>query len=169
MYQVIIVFHVLLGLGIIGLVLMQQGKGADAGAAFGSGSSGSVFGAQGATTFLSRTTAIFAVLFFSTSLGLAVYSGHKDAIRDFLDDDPDEIEIIEQPMADVPDIGDASAPIAAPPISDQQAAENVPAMDGIPESPSDEAVQQNLPNVDDVEIIIDEPNTQQNAGENRSE
>jgi len=64
MYQVIIVIHVLLGLGVIGLVLMQQGKGADAGAAFGTGSSGTVFGAQGAASFLSRSTAILATLFF---------------------------------------------------------------------------------------------------------
>jgi preprotein translocase subunit SecG len=77
MYQAIIIIHVLLGLGIIGLVLMQQGKGADAGAAFGTGASGSVFGAQGAASFLSRTTAILATLFFTTSLGLAVFNGHR--------------------------------------------------------------------------------------------
>ena len=160
MYQAIIVFHVLLGLGIIGLVLMQQGKGADAGAAFGSGSSGSVFGAQGATTFLSRTTAIFAVLFFSTSLGLAVYSGHKEAITSFMDG-AEEIEVIEeQPMADVPDIGDEAVPMTVPSISDQQAAENIPALDEIPESPTDESIQQNLPSVDDTEVIIDESTNQ---------
>lgn len=85
MYQVIIVVHVLLGLGIVGLVLMQQGKGADAGAAFGSGSSGSVFGAQGAASFLSRTTAIFATLFFLTSLGLAILAGHQNKTDDIMD------------------------------------------------------------------------------------
>jgi preprotein translocase subunit SecG len=84
MYQVIIVIHVLLGLGVIGLVLMQQGKGADAGAAFGTGSAGSVFGAQGAASFLSRSTAILATLFFSTSLGLAVVNGHKGTERDLM-------------------------------------------------------------------------------------
>jgi preprotein translocase subunit SecG len=84
MYQVIIVIHVLLGLGVIGLVLMQQGKGADAGAAFGTGSAGSVFGAQGAASFLSRSTAILATLFFSTSLGLAVINGHRDTERDLM-------------------------------------------------------------------------------------
>ena len=84
MYQVIIVIHVLLGLGIIGLILMQQGKGADAGAAFGTGSAGSVFGAQGAASFLSRTTAILATLFFITSLGLAVINGHKGATFDLM-------------------------------------------------------------------------------------
>jgi preprotein translocase subunit SecG len=84
MYQVIIVIHVLLGLGVIGLVLMQQGKGADAGAAFGTGSAGSVFGAQGAASFLSRSTAILATLFFSTSLGLAVINGHKGTEQDLM-------------------------------------------------------------------------------------
>jgi preprotein translocase subunit SecG len=84
MYQVIIVIHVLLGLGVISLVLMQQGKGADAGAAFGTGSAGSVFGAQGAASFLSRSTAILATLFFFTSLGLAVVNGHKGTESDIM-------------------------------------------------------------------------------------
>ena len=84
MYQVIIVIHVLLGLGVIGLVLMQQGKGADAGAAFGTGSSGSVFGAQGAASFLSRTTAVLATLFFTTSLGLAVMNSQQSAAKDLI-------------------------------------------------------------------------------------
>lgn len=63
---------------------MQQGKGADAGASFGAGSAGSVFGAQGAASFLSRSTAILATLFFSTSLGLAVVNGHKDTGKDIM-------------------------------------------------------------------------------------
>ncbi|GAB6140635.1 hypothetical protein JCM14076_13640 [Methylosoma difficile] len=84
MYQVIIVIHVLLGLGIIGLIMMQQGKGADAGASFGSGSAGSVFGAQGAASFLSRTTAILATLFFITSLGLAFLGGKKGQSTDLM-------------------------------------------------------------------------------------
>ncbi len=78
MYQIVIIGHVLVGLAVIGLVLIQHGKGADAGAAFGSGSSGSVFGAQGSSSFLSRATGILAAVFFSTSLGLAVMSGHVD-------------------------------------------------------------------------------------------
>jgi protein translocase SecG subunit len=56
MYQIIIIGHMVVGLAVIGLVLIQHGKGADAGAAFGSGSSGTVFGAQGSASFLSRTT-----------------------------------------------------------------------------------------------------------------
>ena len=70
----ILVVHVLAALSIIGLVLLQHGKGADVGAAFGSGASGSVFGASGSANFLSRATAILAVVFFLTSLGLTVFS-----------------------------------------------------------------------------------------------
>jgi preprotein translocase subunit SecG len=66
-----VVFHVLLAAGIVGLVLLQRGKGADAGAGFGAGASGTVFGARGSASFLSRTTAVLATLFFLTSLGLS--------------------------------------------------------------------------------------------------
>jgi preprotein translocase subunit SecG len=72
---IILIVHILAAMAIIGLVLLQHGKGADAGAAFGAGAaggvSGSVFGAQGSTNFLSRTTAILATVFFVTSLSLA--------------------------------------------------------------------------------------------------
>jgi preprotein translocase subunit SecG len=66
-----VVFHVLLAASIIGLVLLQRGRGADAGAGFGAGASGTVFGARGSGSFMSRTTAILATLFFITSLGLS--------------------------------------------------------------------------------------------------
>ena len=97
LYQIIIVIHILLGIGIIGLVLMQQGKGADAGAAFGSGASGSVFGAQGSASFLSRSTAIFATLFFITSLGLAFLSGYQTKRTDIMD-----VPAVEKVTSDVP-------------------------------------------------------------------
>jgi preprotein translocase subunit SecG len=71
---VILIFHVLVAVGVCGLVLLQHGKGADMGAAFGSGSSGSLFGASGSANFLSRSTAILATLFFVTSLGLTWFS-----------------------------------------------------------------------------------------------
>lgn len=73
-FSVILTVHILVALGIVGLVLMQHGKGADMGAAFGSGASGSLFGATGAANFLSRTTAILAAVFFVTSLLLAYSS-----------------------------------------------------------------------------------------------
>ena len=106
MYQAIIVIHILLGLSIIGLILMQQGKGADAGATFGGGASGSVFGAQGAASFLSRTTAILATLFFITSLGLAWINGNKGAAADFMSVPAAEKDVVETGL---PNVGGAEA------------------------------------------------------------
>lgn len=146
MYQLIIIVHVLLGLGVIGLILMQQGKGADAGAAF-AGGSGSVFGAQGAASFLSRTTAILAALFFTTSLGLAVLSGYENKPDDLM-----EQPEIEQPLADVPLVG-----------------ENKPATDSIPVvSPTEEVIVVPDPIVDApvetvTETITDEPQQADNT------
>lgn len=74
------VVHVLVAATLVGLVLLQHGKGADMGAAFGSGSSGSLFGATGSANFMSRATAVMATLFFMTSLGLTFFSGQKHAV-----------------------------------------------------------------------------------------
>ncbi len=71
------IIHVVAAIAVIVLVLLQHGKGADMGAAFGSGASGSLFGASGSANFLSRTTGVLAALFFVTSLGLTYFSGHK--------------------------------------------------------------------------------------------
>lgn len=71
MQIIVLVIHVLAGLGVIGLVLLQHGKGADMGAAFGGGASGSLFGATGSANFMSRATGILAATFFCTSLALA--------------------------------------------------------------------------------------------------
>jgi len=71
MYTVLVVVQVLVAVALVGLVLIQHGKGADAGAAFGSGASGTVFGARGAANFLTRSTAWLAAAFFASSLALA--------------------------------------------------------------------------------------------------
>jgi preprotein translocase subunit SecG len=81
METLVLVIHVLAAIAICGLVLLQHGKGADMGAAFGSGSAGSVFGASGSANFLSRATAIAAVVFFLTSLGLTYFSGSRTEAR----------------------------------------------------------------------------------------
>ncbi|HLX02368.1 MAG TPA: preprotein translocase subunit SecG [Trinickia sp.] len=73
----IIVVQLLSALGVIGLVLLQHGKGADMGAAFGSGASGSLFGATGSANFLSRTTAVLAAIFFVTTLALTYLGSYK--------------------------------------------------------------------------------------------
>lgn len=77
METVVWIVHVLAALGVVGLVLMQHGKGADMGAAFGSGASGSLFGSSGSANFLSRATAILAAVFFATSMTLTYFSGAK--------------------------------------------------------------------------------------------
>ena len=74
--NLVLVLQILSALTMIGLVLIQHGKGADMGAAFGSGSSGSLFGATGSANFLSRSTAVAATVFFVCTLGLA-YFGHQ--------------------------------------------------------------------------------------------
>ncbi|MDP3439934.1 MAG: preprotein translocase subunit SecG [Azonexus sp.] len=76
-FSVVLTVHILVALSIIGLVLMQHGKGADMGAAFGSGASGSLFGATGSANFLSRATGILAAVFFITSLTLAYVASSK--------------------------------------------------------------------------------------------
>lgn len=73
----VVVLHLLGAIGVVVLVLLQHGKGADAGASFGAGASATVFGGQGSTTFLSRVTAILAACFFITSLGLAFFANQK--------------------------------------------------------------------------------------------
>jgi len=74
---VVLIVHVLTAAAVVTLVLLQHGKGADVGAAFGSGSSGSLFGATGSANFLSRSTAMLATVFFLTSLGLAYLATSK--------------------------------------------------------------------------------------------
>ncbi|WP_343229212.1 preprotein translocase subunit SecG [Psychrobium sp. MM17-31] len=77
MYEVLIVIYLIVALAIIGLVLIQQGKGADMGASFGSGASGSVFGSSGAGSFLTRSTGVLATLFFIISLLLGTLTSER--------------------------------------------------------------------------------------------
>src|SRR5262252_4136848 len=76
--------HVLVAAALVGFVLLQHGKGADMGAAFGSGSSGSLFGAAGSANFLSRTTAILATVFFLSSLGLTYFASTRGGPKDIM-------------------------------------------------------------------------------------
>ena len=162
MYQVIIVIHVLLGIGIIGLILMQQGKGADAGAAFGTGSAGSVFGAQGAASFLSRATAILATLFFLTSLGLAVINGHKGVAFDLMSS-PDT----KQETSVAPEAGDtksADTPLAVPEIK----SEEMPAVELTeqPVEPVSDAEIKNtvVPKAEEIKTVKEQENSVHEAG-----
>jgi preprotein translocase subunit SecG len=121
MYQALTIIHVVVALAVIGLVLLQQGRGADAGAGFGGGASNSLFGARGAASFLSRTTAILATLFFVTSLSLAYLADKQDNKQvDIIDGpglDPSQRDlppIVEEPpatdKADLPENADMLPP-----------------------------------------------------------
>jgi preprotein translocase subunit SecG len=88
METLVLVIHVVAALVLVGLVLLQHGKGADVGAAFGSGASGSLFGSSGSASFLSRTTAVLAVVFFLTSLGLTFYSTRKTETKGVMSTQP---------------------------------------------------------------------------------
>ena len=81
---ILVAVHVLVAVALVGLVLLQHGKGADMGAAFGSGSSGSLFGAAGSANFLSRTTAILATVFFLSSLGLTYFGATRAGPTDIM-------------------------------------------------------------------------------------
>jgi preprotein translocase subunit SecG len=166
MYQVIIVIHVLLGLGIIGLILMQQGKGADAGAAFGTGSAGSVFGAQGAASFLSRATAILATLFFITSLGLAVINGHKGVAFDLMSTPETQQEGSGIPEVSGPD-NTGSTPLSVPDIK----SEEIPAVPGVKliEKPSEPVSDTDIettvvPKAEEIKAVKEQNNTPPKAG-----
>ena len=107
----ILVVHMLTALGIIGLVLLQHGKGADMGAAFGGGASGSLFGATGSANFLSRTTAVLAAIFFLTSLGLAYVATHRPKPAGGVMDAVREQPAVPAPAVPAPaDAGKASSP-----------------------------------------------------------
>ncbi len=112
LHTFVLIVHVLIGLSIVGLVMLQRGKGAEAGAAFGAGASGTVFGARGSANFLSRTTAIMAACFFITSLGLAYLARQQKPVTSLMD------TVVEAPagpvIAPAGNEGDASLPALQP-------------------------------------------------------
>ena len=104
MQTILVVFHLFLSLGLVGLILIQHGKGADMGAAFGSGASATVFGARGSASFLSRTTAALATLFFLTSMTLAYFSSKSTEAPGLMDQlaSPPVAEEVQLPPSEVP-------------------------------------------------------------------
>lgn len=81
MEQIIIIIHVIVAVCVVGLVLVQHGKGADVGASFGSGSSNTMFGSQGAMSFMMKITGLLAAIFFATNLSLSYMVGHRSKSR----------------------------------------------------------------------------------------
>jgi len=122
-----VVFHVLLAFGIVALVLLQRGRGADAGAGFGAGASGTVFGARGSASFLSRTTAVLATLFFVSSLGLSYLFSHATAPTSVMDRVATEQP---QPVGTAPASGAPALPAQLPATS--APAGNAPAAPATP-------------------------------------
>lgn len=94
METILLIIHVILSITVIGLVLIQHGKGAEAGAAFGSGASATVFGARGAGSFLTKLTTLFVALFFITSIGLFILAAQRssDNIGSVVDVPPTQME-----------------------------------------------------------------------------
>lgn len=128
MEKVVLVVHLLTALAIIGMILLQQGKGADAGASFGAGASQTLFGSGGTWNFFSKTTAILATLFFATSFGLAVIAKNSAGI------DEEVLPAIELLEAQTPVLeNDSSIPV----LENQPSGEDVPELPVLEESSSD--------------------------------
>ncbi|VXC78453.1 preprotein translocase membrane subunit [Pseudomonas sp. 8Z] len=109
---VVVVLHLIGAIGIVALVLLQHGKGADAGASFGAGASATVFGSQGSSTFLSKFTGILAAAFFITSLGLGFFAKEKaEALSQVGLPDPAALEVQQKPASeDVPLLEEQKSP-----------------------------------------------------------
>jgi len=107
----VIVVHILVSLGLIGLVMIQQGKGAEAGASFGSGASQTVFGSQGSGSFMTKTTKYLAIIFFTTSISLAVIAKQKSEIvaDEGLVSIPESAQVVNDSATDTPKLESSSA------------------------------------------------------------
>ena len=135
----VLVIHTLIALAIVALVLIQRGKGADAGAAFGSGASGTVFGSRGSTSFFSRATAILATAFFATSLTLAYLSSQQAGVTDSLLEGLPAVETEEQSI-----------------MEEMPAADGVPALDGVEPEAEDASIPSLDSEIPDIEPDVEE-------------
>ena len=133
METIVIVLYLLTSFAIIGLILLQQGKGAEAGASFGQGSSGTVFGSQGSGNFFSKLTAIFATIFFVLAFGLTILAKQKSGVEDIP-------ALVEQPVvqdSDIPTFEDAPESGSDIPALETEAANessDIPAVGDAPAS-----------------------------------
>ncbi|OOZ41736.1 preprotein translocase subunit SecG [Solemya pervernicosa gill symbiont] len=119
MQTILLMAHVAIAIGLVVLVLIQHGKGADAGAAFGSGASATVFGSQGSGNFLTRATAVLATLFFAASLTLAIMSANREQ--------PKSVTEVVAPVSGETMSGESDLPADMPAVPQQDApASDVP-------------------------------------------
>jgi preprotein translocase subunit SecG len=139
LHNIVLVVHIIVAGMIIGLVLLQRGKGAEAGTGFGAGASGTVFGARGSANFLSRATGVLATVFFITSLTLAYLSTQRTAPTSLLDAPAQTAPTPQAPSGATPappaatdlpqlpsDAGSAPAGDAPPPASPDSGGGNAP-------------------------------------------
>jgi len=127
LFDIIVLFHVFLCIGLVGLILIQHGKGADAGAAFGSGASATMFGSQGSGSFLTRVTAILATTFFITSLTLAYFTGQRIEPKSV-------VEEVQQPVAPTVEVE-----TEVPSVPEEQGNSELPAVPAIDNNKKDKS------------------------------
>lgn len=123
MENLLLIVHVIIALAIIGLIMIQQGKGAEMGASFGSGASQTVFGAAGTGNFFSRTTAILVAVFFATSLVLAMLSKESGSVQDV---DMPVLETVQESTDNAGALEDGEVPVVE---DDAAANDEVPAVE----------------------------------------
>lgn len=138
MQTLIVVLHVIVAVVIVGLVMLQQGKGADAGASFGTGASQTVFGSSGSGSFLVRATTVAAVVFYATSLVLAIFARGQSQLAD-----PSGLPIVNEDLLEQ-SVLEQSA------VGDLPQLDTLPAADLVPASIDDALPQVEEPSQDDV-------------------
>ena len=132
LHNIVLVIHIIAAAMIIGLVLLQRGKGAEAGTGFGAGASGTVFGARGSANFLSRATGVLATVFFITSLALAYLSTQRTAPKSLLD-----VPAQTAPAQQAPPSAQPAAPPAQPGTAPPATTTAPPAATDLPQLPKD--------------------------------
>ncbi|MET0064801.1 MAG: preprotein translocase subunit SecG [Candidatus Thiodiazotropha sp.] len=152
MQTLLTVFHIFLAVGLVGLILIQHGKGADMGAAFGSGASGTVFGAKGSASFLTRTTAILATLFFVTSIAMGYFATQGEAPKGVMEgfQEAPEMPAAEPRASDIPPVP-------------EQAQSDLPSMVEPPQAPVSESA---VPAPEEIKAATE---TVTDAGDNASQ
>ena len=141
MQVAILMIHVAIAIALVALILLQQGKGADAGASFGGGASQSVFGSAGSANFLTRATAVLATLFFVTSLVLAWMARQEaDSTRSFLPEletvEHQDVPVVDEDQSDVP-AGMTEVPVAPEANEGQKEVSDVPQAEVESPAPAD--------------------------------
>jgi preprotein translocase subunit SecG len=137
LHSIVLGVHLIVAIMIVGLVLLQRGKGAEAGTGFGAGASGTVFGARGSANFLSRATGVLATVFFITSLALAYLSTQRTAPSSLLDAPAQTAPASQEPPTSEPSGATTSPPAATP--APPAATQAPPAATDLPQLPKDAA------------------------------